>query len=267
MGVRMVSGRFPSFREYEKKHKCVQGDISVHWHNVYEFDIILSGSGEMVCNGRTWELHRGMVCLLSPADFHEYRNCEDVSLINIQFREDGIGYATLGSYLQQKTSVIYAEEEALQEITALCALLDNSKEGAYRNRYDKKLLECAMLVFLSQCTGKTQPQEAEAPIHKAIMYVDNHFRENPKMRDVAEMFYLNENYFCRLFKKTVGVSYKVYLREKKLEACASLLRYTQLPVAQIAGRCGYDTISHFNREFKSVYGVAPAAFRKQNHSQ
>lgn len=266
MDARMVSGHFQSLKEYEQKYKRVQGDISLHWHNVYEFDIILSGSGEMICNGHLWSLRRGMVCLLTPSDFHQYRDCRDVSLINIQFSEDGIGYETLSSYLQQKTSIIYMDEEALQKMYALCALLDSSLEGTYYNRYGKKLLECAMLVFLSQCTGKIQPQEVASPIQKAVMYVDSHFRENPSMGHVAAMFYLNENYFCRLFKKTVGISYKAYLRQKKLEASTSLLRYTKLPITQIASRCGYDTISHFNREFKNVYGESPTAFRRQNHN-
>ena len=263
MDARMVWGQFPSLLEYHKEHKCLQGDISLHWHNVYEFEIVLSGCGEMICNGKTWQLRRGMVCLLSPADFHEYRNCRDVSLINVQFSESGIGYEILSSYLQQKNAVIYADEKALQELTGLCALLDGSTGGPYRNSYDKKLLECGMLLFLSKSNDPTQPPEAVSPIHKAVLYVDSHFRENPKMSEVAALFYLNETYFCRLFRKTTGVSYKTYLRDKKLKASLSLLRYTRLPVAQIAGRCGYDTVSHFNREFKSVYAVPPMVFRKQ----
>lgn len=264
MDARMVSGRFQSLLEYQQKRKCLQGNISLHWHNVYEIEIVLSGSGEMVCNGKVWQVCRGMVCLLSPADFHEYRNCSDVSLINIQFSENGIAYEILNGFLQQKTSVIYADEKLLGELSALCELLDGSAGGAYRSCCDKKLLECVMLLFLDRCVDQMQqPQETADPIHKAIMYVDSHFRENPPMREVAAMFYLNETYFCRAFKKTAGLSYKSYLRQKKLSACVSLLRYTRLPVAQIAGRCGYDTVSHFNREFKNEFGLAPAAFRKQ----
>ena len=259
----MVAGQFHSLREYKKETKCIQGDISLHWHNVYEFDIVLSGSGEMICNGQTWQIRRGLVSLLSPADFHEYRDCSDVSIVNVQFSEKGIGYEILSSYLQQKTALIYANEQALQDLITICALLDGNTTGSHRDLYDKKLLECAMLLFLNQSAEQMQRQEVVAPIHKAVMYVDSHFRENPQMGDVAAMFYLNETYFSRLFKKTTGVNYKTYLRQRKLNACLSLLRYTRLPVAQIASRCGYDTVSHFNREFKSEYGLAPTVYRKQ----
>lgn len=262
MDARMVAGQFLSLQEYKKEQKCLQGDISLHWHNIYEFDIILSGTGEVICNGQLFQLRPGLVCLLSPADFHEYCNCRDVSLINLQFRENEISYEVLSSYLQQKTRAVYTEEKALQALITLCDLLGGTG-GSHRGCYDKRLLECAMLLFLDQGTEKTQQPETVASIHKAIMYVDSHFWENPRMGDVAAMFYLNETYFCRLFKKTAGVSYKTYLRQRKLKACLSMLRYTQLPVAQIAGRCGYDTVSHFNREFKSEYGLAPTAYRKQ----
>jgi AraC family L-rhamnose operon transcriptional activator RhaR/AraC family L-rhamnose operon regulatory protein RhaS len=263
MDARMVSRQFQNLLEYQKEQKYIQGDISLHWHNIYEFEIVLSGSGEMICNGKTWQLCRGMVCLLSPADFHEYRDCRDVSLLNLQFSENGIGYEILSSFLQQKTAVIYADEKSLQAFVTLCELLDGSACGPYRGSCDRKLLECAILLFLNQCTAKTQPPEAVSPIQKAILYVDSHFRENPPMAEVAALFYLNETYFCRLFRKTTGFSYKTYLRQRKLNASLSLLRYTRLPVAQIAGRCGYDTVSHFNREFKSAYGIAPTTFRKQ----
>jgi len=67
----------------------------------------------------------------------------------------------------------------------------------------------------------------------------------------------------RLFKKTTGKSYKAYIKDLKLEYASSLLRATSLPIIEIAGHCGYATLSHFNREFKTRYGVPPTHFRKK----
>lgn len=82
------------------------------------------------------------------------------------------------------------------------------------------------------------------------------------MREVAKLFFLNESYFCRLFKGAVGISYKAYIKKLKLEYSLSLLQSTDLPITEIAGHCGYETQSHFNREFKKVYQLSPTAFRK-----
>ena len=40
------------------------------------------------------------------------------------------------------------------------------------------------------------------------------------------------------------------------------LRATDRPVAQIAGECGFETLSHFNQQFKLRYGVSPREFRR-----
>lgn len=261
METRMVAGCFKTPSEFTKAHKRCGGDITLHWHNVYEFDIVLSGNGETVCNGRKWELRRGMISLLSPRDFHEYKNCTDVRLINIQFSEKDISYQTLSRFLSQQTNVIYAEEAALQLMESLSNLLGSSTAG-----YDKKLLECMILEYLNGCTKTQTSPNKTSPIQKAVMYVNSHFRENPPMREVAKMFFLNESYFCRLFKNTVGMSYKAYIKKLKLEYSLSLIQSTDLSVTEIAGYCGYETQSHFNREFKKAFQMSPTAFRKQAHT-
>ena len=263
MRVRMVSGKLSQTGSCQSIHKQFRGDISLHWHDVYEFDIILGGTGETVCNNIRLPLRRGMINLLSPKDYHEYRSCSDVQLINIQFREDGISYDTLHSFMMQQTHVVYADEAVLEKIEQLSVLLDGGSVGAFHTAYQQKLLECMILIFLDCCSKRDLSLAATTPIQNAIIYINSHFRENPKMADVAAMCFLNESYFCRLFKQTTGKSYKAYIKELKLEYGMALLRSGALSVTDVATHCGYATISHFNREFKARYGLPPTRFRKK----
>lgn len=265
MGIRMVSGKPQQTGSCQSIRKQICGDISLHWHDVYEFDIILDGTGETVCNNIRKPLRRGMISLLSPKDYHEYRNCNKVQLINIQFREGGISYDTLHSFLTQQTHVVYADEAATERILQLWTLMTENAAGDFHAAYQQKLLECMILAFLNCCTKGESGCVAATPIQNAVMYINSHFRENPKMTDVAAMFFLNDSYFCRLFKKATGKSYKAYIKDLKLEYGMSLLRSTGLPVTDIAGHCGYATLSHFNREFKARYGMPPTHFRTQRN--
>ncbi|MBQ7032294.1 MAG: helix-turn-helix transcriptional regulator, partial [Clostridia bacterium] len=45
------------------------------------------------------------------------------------------------------------------------------------------------------------------------------------------------------------------------KAC-SQLRMTDDPVTEIAYSCGFGDLSYFIKQFKSTYGLSPAAFRK-----
>jgi len=258
MRIRMVAGNAHKSGICQNLCKTISEAVSMHWHDVYELDIILEGTGETVCNNRRKPLRRGLMSLLSPKDYHEYRNCEGVRLISIQFREDGIGSELLHRFLAQPTRTVYADEAAMEKLLKLHALMEGG------DAWNQKLLECMILLFLDRCNEAEGAGSEPTPIQNAVMYVNSHFRENPKMADVAARFYLSESYFCRLFKKTTQKSYKAYLKELKLDYGMLLLGCTNLSVSDIAARCGYATLGHFTREFRLRYGNPPTYYRKES---
>lgn len=261
MSTRMVKHNFKDGSIVSKEYKQGLTNISMHWHDFYELDIVLSGKGEMVCNGQSYLVKTGFISFLSPSDFHEYRNCEEIKLINIKFSEADVDHELLRNFLNIKSNILYAEPERLAAIETLCSLIGTLESGKYTKDYNRKLIESLIILFLGRCSKKIgQDMESEI-IQQAVMYMNAHFRENPKMSDIAELCHLNENYFCRLFKKCTGMNYKEYLKKIKLEYAYKLITNTALPITTIALNCGYETQSHFNREFKKFFNCTPTSFR------
>lgn len=216
----------------------------------------------MVCNGEEYPVRRGMVCFLSPTDFHEYKNCEHMELINLQFSENDLNVELLNQFLSLRTNVIYADETKLLSMEQLSRALGAMGEEPQARLYDKNLLECLIIAFLGCCIkNETTPREGDR-IQHAILYIHAHFKENPRMSEVAKLLSYDPDYFCRLFKKSIGTSYKAYLRALKLDYGMKLIRFTDLPVIEVSAACGYETQSHFNREFKARYQAPPLSFRK-----
>lgn len=265
MNTRMVASQFDSGKQFAKKEKIFNSavqNISMHWHNCFEFDIIQSGSGIMICNGKEYSVERGMICFLSPTDFHEYKNCEQMKLIHLQFRETDLNPELFNQFLLLHTNVIYADDAKLLAMEQLWHLLGGISENFQARLYNKNLLECLILSFLDGVQKENPPCCKVGSIQRAIVYLHAHFKENPSMNDLARMLSYDPNYFCRLFKKSVGVSYKTYLRALKLDYSMKLIQFTDLPIIEIATACGYETQSHFNREFKARYQASPLSFRK-----
>ena len=245
-------------REYKKEIK----DISMHWHDCYEIDIVLAGSGETICNGKTFPIKKGLVSLLAPTDFHEYKTEEALELINIKFDEAEIDYELLSTFLSRKASIIYADDKRLKMIEAMSSLIGGVNSRRYAQKYNGKMIESMILMFLD-CGSQENKLELESEvIQKAVMYISAHFGENPKMTTIAELCHLNPNYFCRLFKKCVGMSYKEYLKKVKLDYARKLIKTTSLSFMEITEKCGYETQSHFNREFKAYFEKTPSDMRK-----
>ena len=62
------------FREWEK------GDYQLHYHDYFEMEIVISGSGSQILNDEEFKLTKGDVFLMRPLDFHKIHS-------------DGIGFA------------------------------------------------------------------------------------------------------------------------------------------------------------------------------
>lgn len=77
--------------------------------------------------------------------------------------------------------------------------------------------------------------------------------------DAAAFMGLSEPYFSKFFRKISGMTFSQYLNTVKLEHAVDLLKNNaeRLSVTEIASRCGFDTIRHFNRVFKNITGMSP----------
>ncbi len=73
--------------------------------------------------------------------------------------------------------------------------------------------------------------------------------------------------FKRQFSKYYKVSPAAYFRSKKLEKATGLLLNSNLQINHIAFDCGFETLSAFNRSFKSEYSQSPSEYRLSQNAQ
>lgn len=73
---------------------------------------------------------------------------------------------------------------------------------------------------------------------------------------------MNEQYFCRFFKKALGKSPVSYINEYRIKQAIILLQTTDLPVMDICLDCGFHNLGNFLREFKKDTGFTPLQYRK-----
>lgn len=81
--------------------------------------------------------------------------------------------------------------------------------------------------------------------------------------DVAKVSAMTKNAFCKYFKKRTNKSYFTFLNELRIENACKLLQTTKnLSIAEIAYKSGFNNISNFNRQFKSIKKTVPLEYRK-----
>ncbi|PKA99706.1 AraC-like DNA-binding protein [Flavobacteriaceae bacterium MAR_2009_75] len=100
-----------------------------------------------------------------------------------------------------------------------------------------------------------------AKIHDFVAY---HYQRQVQLAEVASMVNLSEQAFSRFFKKMMGRSFFTYLNEYRINQAAKMLVDTDFTVADIAFKCGYETLPFFFKKFKAQYGTTPTVYRKEH---
>ena len=124
---------------------------------------------------------------------------------------------------------------------------------------------CAALV--PWCKKEENAQQsihiANATVHKAIIYLHNHYTESVTLDKVAKWVHLNPCYLSSLIKQETGQTFLQHLLRIRIEAAEYLLRRDDLSMSEVAEKAGFGSESVFFRRFKAAKGMTPKAYRKQ----
>ncbi|SDG44581.1 response regulator transcription factor [Desulfosporosinus hippei] len=99
-------------------------------------------------------------------------------------------------------------------------------------------------------------------IEKSLKYIHDNFKQKLPLQLVSSKVFLNPQYFSRIFKKEVGVSYIDYVNKLKIEYACKLLETTDYPAYRISSECGFTDPSYFNRVFVQQMNMTPKAYRR-----
>lgn len=100
-------------------------------------------------------------------------------------------------------------------------------------------------------------------IKKSINYIHDNFKQKLPLQLVASYVFMNPQYFSRIFKKELGVSYIDYVNKLKIEYACKLLETTDYPAYRISSECGFTDPSYFNRVFVQQMQMTPKAYRRK----
>ena len=98
-------------------------------------------------------------------------------------------------------------------------------------------------------------------IEKGIKYLENDYKLDLSVSDIAALCMVSENYFRRLFKEYSGISPKEYILNAKIDKAKLRLREGNIPISEIAETCGFPDAAYFCRIFKKRTGLSPLAYR------
>lgn len=100
-------------------------------------------------------------------------------------------------------------------------------------------------------------------IKRVLEYIAQNLSGDISCEKMAEYINMNTNYFSRLFKKEIGVSFSDYVIKKKIDKATYFLKYSEMSVEDIAELTGFVNVSYFYKAFKKVTGRTPGVTRSK----
>lgn len=92
-------------------------------------------------------------------------------------------------------------------------------------------------------------------------FIMQHYSRDITLEEVAGTAYMTPQAFCRYFKKHTRLTFVSFLNEVRInEACKKLINGSYDSVSSVAYDCGFNSITNFNRVFKSSIGKSPREY-------
>ena len=105
-------------------------------------------------------------------------------------------------------------------------------------------------------------QHSDEVIVDIQLAMQRRLQERLRMRELALEFGLSPRSFDRRFREATGSSPLAYLQQQRMKVAKELLESTNLSVAEIAYRVGYQDYGHFVRLFERALTIDPRAYRR-----
>ncbi|WP_411344148.1 AraC family transcriptional regulator [Paenibacillus sp. WLX1005] len=95
-------------------------------------------------------------------------------------------------------------------------------------------------------------------------YMQQHLDDNIGLPDIAEQVQLSVSSVSQLFKEQTGSTIYDYLTRLRIDHACELLRHTNLKIADIAHKVGYQNENSFIRTFRKYKFTTPGKYREQH---
>lgn len=228
------------------------------WH---QFLLCTSGGGMLACEGSERPLQAGDCLFLPAGEPHAY--CPADQRWGMQWLTfDGSAAApVLEQFGMQRPVLIRGLN------TGLLQSLHARMKAALRSDRLYGMHTCSALVyrFLFEFHRLTlmRTDASNQLITAALAYIDEHYREDLSVQQLAAQAGVTPQHLCRVFRDVLHMSPGQHITQRRIQAARELILTTELPLAEIARRTGFASPGYFSTVFRSSVGVSPGAYRRE----
>lgn len=98
-------------------------------------------------------------------------------------------------------------------------------------------------------------------INTVFEFTFNNYENDITIEEVADLVDMTKYSFCRYFKEITRKTYFQFLMEVRIGKACRLLIEEDMNASEAAYSCGYNSISHFNHQFRAIKNMSPLEYK------
>ena len=258
-----------------------------HWHNEFEYDLLLSGTLDYYIDGKNIRATSGDVVFINANSMHMATQVgnENAVIYTVSFLPSllngSFGTTFFKKYFQPILQSSVKGFLINSKTTSGQASIKLLNEIYHLEKDNKEHYELLCLGLISCIWNHTLQYIKEQKNHLSsfytnhdsqqkakdiLLYIHEHYADNIQIDDIAQYVGVSRSECFRCLKRYINRSPIVYLTEYRLSYAVKLLTETEKSITEIAMDCGFSNASYFGKQFKKAYSVTPLQFRKSKIS-
>lgn len=226
---------------------------------------IQKGCLELTFEGITRPVTAGCFVLLDCYKRHSYSTSSGFECLWCHF--DGITARAFYQNIVSRLGSVFSIPDPCPVLNRMTSLFKTFHNGMLvREPLLSKYLTDILTEFMLYTPANAHARSYTAIAEEIITYINEHFKEDISVADLAARAGLSQYHFIRTFKKETGFTPHEYLVNTRIATARYLLKNTQLSVKDICFSTGFSCESVFCGTFKRHQGMTPAQYRALEES-
>ena len=249
----------------------------LHIHNCFEIGLCLSGSGKMNFGEEEISFQGGDVLFVARNVPHttwsepdigsvwKYIHIDPERLLGETAAENSTAPQQFFRMLSDCHMILPSRDYPWAKAMAEIIISEAAGEGQGYETVIHGICE-ALFFSLFRVYSAKEGKTGGSPLlytglSPALEYVNRHYMDKFPLEVLAECCHMSPTHFRRKFQQQLGTNPLSYLHQVRMMKSCDLLRSTNLPIAEIAEKVGYLSLSCFNRHFIELNQCTPSEWR------